>query len=97
MKKINFDVLIKGVDGEEKPGEPVGKFLAKIFESYGNYDPGDKLAVWDIAGRISNKGEVGLEDNEIELLRRYWKQITDEGKIRLDLDMTVRDILGIGD
>lgn len=93
--EINFNVPIKGVDGEEKPGEPVGKFLAKIFEGYGNYDPGDKVAVWDIIGRISNKGEVELEDNEVELLRKYWKQMTDESNIRLDLDMAVRDVLDI--
>lgn len=90
---LDFDVLIKDTEGNIKPSEPVSELFAQVLESFNNYESGDKSAMWSLIGDIRRKGEVELNKNEVEMLKKYWKQVN----TRLDLDMAVRGILNMED
>jgi len=89
--KINFDVYVKGSDGKEKMGDKVSELVPKVLESYNNYKDGDRSIMWSILGDIGRKGEVDLNDKEMEILKKYWDQVN----VRIDLDITVRRLLGM--
>ena len=87
--KYDFDVLVENSNGDKKVGDPVSKMVAEILEGFGGYEEGDKSAMWSLIGEIRRKSEVELNENEVELLRKYWANVN----ARLDIDMTVRSIL----
>jgi len=93
MKKLDFDKFIKDTEGNVKPGDPLNKHIAQYLEGYSNYENGDKAAMWSLIGEIRRKGEVELEENEVEMLEKYWKQVTKEMNVRLDIEMMVDSIL----
>lgn len=87
--KVNFDRLIESADGSKKPGDTVADFMTQVLEGFEGYEPGEKSAMWNIIGEIGRKGEIELNDKELNMLRKYWDRVN----TRLDLDMTVRKIL----
>lgn len=93
--KINFDQLIEGPDGDKRPGDPISNWIVQIFSTYDSYEGNDSVAMWGILQEIERHGhlEGDKEDIEkdIELLRKYLNKID----MRLDLEMTIRDILDV--
>lgn len=86
---LNFDVLVKDAEGNPKSGDPLSELVAEYLEGCNSYESGDKAAMWSLIGEIKRKGQVELEENEVEMLKKYWEQTNP----RLDIDMAVRDIL----
>jgi len=89
MSKYNFDILIENSNGDKKVGDPISEMIAEVLEGFSGYEEGDKSAMWSLIGEIRRKGEVELNENEVEMLKKYWKNVD----TRLDIDMTVRSIL----
>lgn len=88
---IDFSINVTDSTGEEKNSDAVYKVLPSVLESYQGYESGDMGVVWDLSRqlRTSEDGEIEINDTEKEILERY----IEEMQIRLDLKMTVLDLL----
>lgn len=91
--KISFDELIEGPDGEKRPGDTVASWIVNILSTYDSYEGNDGVAIWGILQEIERHKKLEGDEDEVkqdvELLKKYWDRLD----IRLDLKMTVNDIL----
>lgn len=68
MKKLNFNLGFKGLDGVEMPGVNIGKTLGSALAAD---TKGDPLKKWSIAQRIHNGEEIELDPSDIQMLKDF--------------------------